>query len=90
MTRRLLTFLALLTGLAALATPGNASVLEACDCEIGVAEVFADFESSEDTACPESGVDGQKQEPGKKAALHKRIKRVYRPPVLFGVDRAHE
>ena len=90
MTRRLLALIALFTGLAALAAPGSASVLDAIDCEIGVSASHADSDISDECLSSESGVDGTKREPGKKAAPHKRIKRVYRPPVLFGIDRAHE
>jgi hypothetical protein len=90
MTHRLLALIALLTGLAAFATPGNASILDALDCEVGVSASAADSETSDECGCPDSGVDGTKREPGKKAAPNKRMKRVLRPPVLFGVDRAHE
>jgi hypothetical protein len=90
MMRRLLALIALFSGLAALATPANASVLDAIDCEIGVTADLSEFDSSDECGCPESGIDGTKREPGKKASPNKRAKRVYRPPVLFGIDRAHE
>ena len=90
MTRRLLALIAFLTGLAALAAPANASVFDAIDCEVGVAADADGFDATEDSMCSDSGVDGTKREPGKKAAPNKRAKRVFRPPVLFGIDRAHE
>jgi hypothetical protein len=90
MTRRLLALIALLTGLATLATPASASVLDAIDCEIGVSADASDLNATEECGCSDSGVDGTKREPGKKADTGKHAKRVFRPPVLFGIDRAHE
>lgn len=90
MRRQLIAFLALLTGLAAIGTPAHASVADALTCEIGVSAHAMDGTAAERTECHHDEAHAPNKGPGDDARPAKRQKRVYRPPVLFGVDRAYE
>lgn len=90
MRRQLLALLALLTGLAALGTPAHASVVEALSCEIGVSahEVEGTQQERPDCDGDEAHAPGKGKDDTDRPA--KKSKRIIRPPVLFGVDRAYE
>lgn len=90
MRRQLIAFLALLTGLAALGTPAHASVVEALSCEIGVAADEVEGAQQEHPNCEgdESHAPGKGRDDADRPL--KKPKRLMRPPVLFGVDRAYE
>ena len=90
MRRQLLALLALLTGLAALGTPAHASVAEALSCEIGVSAHDEDGLQQERQICPDGEVHTPAKRPGELEKPSKKYKRILRPPVLFGVDRAYE
>ena len=90
MLRRLLACLALITGLAAVAAPANASVVEALSCEVGVSLDAHDSDAEERRMCEEDPAKSSRREPGKATAPAKRMRRVAKPPVLFGIDRAFE
>lgn len=90
MLRRLLTCLALITGLAAFAAPANASVVEALTCEVGQSLDAHDSDAEERRMCEEETAKASRREPGKTNTPNKRTRRVVKPPVLFGVDRAFE
>ena len=89
MLRRLLTFLALLTGLTALAAPANASVVEALSCEVSVSAHQGDTGTEQHEDCPGEEAKRGPKNP-QKGTTPQRKRRTVRPPVLFGVDRAHE
>ncbi len=88
--RRLFAYLALVTGLAALAAPANASVAETLSCEIGVSAQASSDVSTDASEChhkrkPDTVDDAvPAEQPARKA------RRFIRPPVLYGVDRAYE
>lgn len=91
MLRRLLACFALLTGLVAVAAPSQASVSDMLDCEIGIAIDATEDQSEIDQDCHhgrEKAEDSDKKDKVRKPV--KRLKRVLRLPVLYGVDRAHE
>jgi len=90
MLRRLLTFLALLTGLTAIAAPANASVVEALTCEISASAHQVDAKTEVQDECPGEEAKRGPKDPGKGIEPGKRQRRVAKPPVLFGVDRAYE
>lgn len=90
MLGRFLTCLALLTGLAAFGAPANASVLEALNCEIGVAADTAEDHADDRRPCREDESSSRPDEADRADKPAKRVKRVLRPPVLFGIDRAYE
>lgn len=89
MFRRLLACLVLLTGLAAVAAPGSASIVEEVTCEAGVALGDEQADISANAVCRDSGTE-TRREPEKSPAPAKRTRPVIRPPVLFGIDRAYE
>lgn len=87
---RFLACLALLTGLAAVGTPANASVVEALNCEIGFSADAADVQSDDGRRCDHEDAGCGADEADKAKQPAKRSKRVIRPPVLYGIDRAYE
>ena len=89
MLRRLLACLVLLTGLAAVAAPGSASIVEEVACEAGVTTDVEQADVSVYAPCRDPG-DEARREPEKSSAPTKRSRPVNRPPVLFGIDRAYE
>lgn len=90
MLRRLLACLALITGLAAIGAPTHASPAEAVSLEAG-SSIFGTETSAEDRAvCPDESVATSRKDPGKGQPQGRKYRRIVRPPVLYGVDRAHE
>lgn len=90
MLRRLLACLALITGLAAIGAPTHASVAEAVSLEIG-SSIFASEASAEDRSeCPDETARAPRKDPGKVEAPGPKNRRIIKPPVLFGIDRAYE
>lgn len=89
MLRRLLACLVLLTGLAAVAAPGSASIVEEVTCEAGVAMGDEQADISASSVCREPGTETRRG-PEKSSTPAKRSRPVSRPPVLFGIDRAYE
>lgn len=90
MRRQMLALLALLTGLAAIGTPAHASVIEALSCEIGTSAHDHDGASQEGQVCEDDDVRAPTKKPGEAEPPARKSKRIIRPPVLFGVDRAYE
>lgn len=90
MLRRFFACLALLTGLVAVGAPANASIVDVLNCEVGVAADTADDSAEERRSCPVEDAGNRADDPGKDDKPAKRAKRVVRPPVLYGVDRALE
>lgn len=90
MLRRFLACLALLTGLVAVGAPANASIVTSLDCEIGMAADSADDAADERRTCHHDSEHEADHDEDKQSKPAKRNKRVIRPPVLFGVDRAFE
>jgi hypothetical protein len=90
MLRRLFACLALLTGLVAVSTSAHTSIVEALNCEIGVSAESADDSAEEHRNCSHEEAGNRAEDPGKDEKPAKRTKRVLRPPVLYGIDRAHE
>ena len=87
---RFLACIALLTGLAAVGTPANASIAEKIDCEIGVI-----FDAAKDTAedagsCQHDRADEASKGEDKAKKPVRRRGPLLRPPVLYGADRAYE
>ena len=90
MLRRLLACLALITGIAAIGAPTHASPAEAVSLEAG-SSIFGTEASVEDRAeCPDEGTVTSRKDPGKSQPEGRKNRRIIRPPVLYGVDRAHE
>ncbi|MFZ9394687.1 MAG: hypothetical protein ACO25F_01330 [Erythrobacter sp.] len=90
MLRRFFACLALLTGLIAVGTPANASISDILNCEIGVAADAENDDVEDRRPCPAEEAGNRAEDPGKDDKPAKRAKRVVRPPVLYGVDRALE
>ena len=90
MLRRILACFALVTGLTAIGAPVNASIVEALQCEIGVTADAHDDNAEERRICEEETAKNPRRERGETTKPAKRSKRYIRPPILFGVDRAHE
>ena len=90
MLRRILACLALFTGLAALGSTAQASIVDAINCEVGVSAQAADDSADERRACEEEAGKSTRRDPGKSGQPAKRMRKYFRPPVLFGVDRAYE
>ena len=90
MLRRLLTCLALLTGLAAIGAPAGTALAETLSGQIGASVMAEAAEDASPCTCsPES--DRCTLRPAKKAGQSvKRTIRVYIPTVQFGADRAYE
>jgi len=91
MTRHFFALLALLTGLAALGSPAQASLAEvlACDSSITAAAGLEDSgsETAPDRPAPKTPRESRKVElPERRAPLPA----VLRPPVLMGIERAYE
>lgn len=90
MKRQLIAFLALLSGLAALSGPANASVISAVSCDVGISA-----EANESKAgTPESVREAAKKRPVRCRTV-KTPKRVQLPqslrvPVAMGIERAYE
>lgn len=90
MIARLLACLVLFTGLAAVGTPASASVTEALSCEIGVAADAMEGSVDDRRACHHEDAGNHADEADKTQKPAKRTRRVLRPPVLYGIDRAYE
>ncbi|WP_394728404.1 hypothetical protein [Altererythrobacter sp. GH1-8] len=90
MRRQILALLALLTGLAAIGTPAHASVAEALSCEIGASALEQHGTQQERQACEDDNVHAPTKGPAEADPPARKTKRVIRPPVLFGIDRAYE
>ena len=90
MLKRLLACLALITGLTAAGAPANASVVEALSCEIGVAAFDAGDVAEDQRPCPADEAANPARRPDTEKPPVKRSKRGWRPPVLYGIDRAYE
>ncbi len=90
MRRQLLALLALISGLAVLGTPAHASVVEALSCEIGASAHDHHGTSQERQVCEDEEVHAPTKGPGEAQRPVKKAKRIIRPPVLFGIDRAYE
>lgn len=90
MLRRLLACLALITGLAAVGAPSHAAVAEVVSLEVG-SSIFSSEASAEDrNECPDEISRAPRKDPGKGDPTDRRERRIIKPPVLFGVDRAYE
>lgn len=90
MLRRLLACLALITGLAAIGAPTHASITEAVRLEAG-SGIFSSESATEDrNECPDEASRAVRRDPGKAEPQDRRNRRIIKPPVLFGVDRAYE
>lgn len=90
MTRQFFAFLALLSGLAALSSPANASVVEVLSCDVGVS-----VEAGTDTAGVPTVVREATKKHLAKSRATKKPKRLPardlpRLPVLMGIERAFE
>ena len=90
MLRRLLACLALITGLAAIGAPSHASVAATVNLEAG-SSIFGGETAAEDRdECPDEAGRSPHKEPGKASPQDRRNRRIIKPPVLFGIDRAYE
>jgi hypothetical protein len=91
MTRRLLALLALLTGLAALGSPAQASLAEALACDASIAAAAGD-EGIRSEAKPAQAVPATIRATRKVEAPESRPvrPRAVRLPVLMGIERAYE
>ena len=87
---RFLACIALLTGLVAVSTPASASMLQSMNCEIGVAADKAEDSANDRRVCPDDHDSLSAEDPGKTDKPERRTKRIIRPPVLYGIDRAYE
>ena len=87
---RFLACLALLTGLVAVSAPAHASIADMLDCEIGVTADMADASGDDRRTCHRDEAGSQADEGDKSQKPAKRARRVVRPPVLYGIDRAYE
>ncbi len=91
MTRKLFALLALLTGLAALSGPANASVLDNIPCDIGVASDYADDQGGlPETVRKQRFAKALVCCPTSTAPRSKPEARYLRLPVLMGIERAFE
>ena len=90
MLRRLLTCLAIATGLVAVSAPAQASVIGALEAQIEQSQRACEKDRSEECAC----IERQRQQRArgeKPAPCHTANPvRIYIPTVHLGVDRAHE
>lgn len=90
MTRHIVAFLALLSGLAALNSPAHASLAEAISCDTSVSASAQDETKAEQAAAP------QLAKPAKSHAASEQVERTaplpasLRLPVLMGIERAYE
>jgi hypothetical protein len=91
MTRHILAFLALLTGLAAIGSPAQASLAEALACDSSIAAAAGE-ESSRSEAVPVQPAPTTLQESREVEAPASRpaAPRALRLPVLMGIERAYE
>ena len=90
MFRRLLTCLALITGLAAAGAPANAAVMEALSGQVSASS--AQCQQSKTTQCEcvaEPATSPAKGDPVKACKARKPIV-IYIPTIHFGADRAYE
>ncbi len=90
MLRRLLACIALISGLAAIGAPAHASVAQAVSLEAGSGVLSSDTVQDERIECADDSARPSRSDPGKAASPNQRSRQIVRPPVLFGVDRAHE
>lgn len=90
MLRRLLTCLALITGLATAGMPASAAVSSAMGSEIGAS--LSVHEADADTAASCSVGDGpsSRKQPAKRECKKPRTITIFIPTVQFGADRAFE
>ena len=90
MTRHIVAFLALLSGLAALNSPAHASMAEAMACDTSVTA------STQDEAKSEQVLARTNAKPAKSDAASQQVERTalrpanLRLPVLMGIERAYE
>ena len=87
---RFLACIALLTGLAAVGAPANASVAETIDCEIGVILDAAKDTAEDAGSCHHDRAEEASKGEDKAKKPVRRPGPLLRPPVLYGVDRAYE
>ncbi|WP_298465951.1 hypothetical protein [uncultured Erythrobacter sp.] len=90
MTRQLIAFLALLSGLAALSGPAHASVISSVSCDVGVSA-----EANETKAGTPAGIrEAAKKRPVRcrtvKTPKRIRLPESLRVPVAMGIERAYE
>lgn len=91
MLRRLLTCLALLTGLAAIGSPVSPALAEAMTGQVGASVVAAQGESEERCQCPSQAAYAREcSTSSKRVEVPTRTIRVFVPTVQFGADRAYE
>ena len=90
MLRRLLTCLAIATGLVAVSAPAQASVISALEAQIEQSQRACEKDRSEECACIER--QRQQRARGEKPAPCRTATplRIYIPTVHFGADRAYE
>ena len=90
MPRRILTCLALITGLAAVGAPLNATVVGSLSEQVGASKPASTSPASEECECrSQRGSDPSKREPNAKCKPRKPVI-IYIPTVQFGADRAYE
>jgi hypothetical protein len=91
MTRHFFALLALLTGLAALGSPAQASLAEALECDSSIAAAAGDETSGSESvtvqAVPASLKATRKVEAPERRPTPPRVLRL---PVLMGIERAYE
>ncbi len=80
----------MITGLAAIGTPAHASVTQAVSLEAGSSVISSETLQDERAECAGEPSRPSRSDPGKTASPGERSRHIIRPPVLFGVDRAHE
>jgi len=90
MLRRLLTCLALITGLAAVTAPASATLAEVLCCESSISAGASDDRAEQRGGCPERDRAGPVDAISAGAKPAHRAKRLIHPPVIYGVDRAYE
>ncbi len=91
MIRKLFALLALLTGLAALSGPANASVLDNLPCDIGIASDSAQDQGGlPETIRKERAAKVTVRCPSSKTAPMMPVPESLRLPVLMGIERSFE
>jgi len=91
MTRHLLAFVALISGLAALNSPAHASLVHALSNDVGVSADASQSSSKAECPCktdPTKPATACRDKAAKPAA--RTLPRALRLPVLMGVERAYE
>lgn len=90
MTRQILAFLALLSGLAALSGPAHASVTSAVSCDIGVSTSVREDKAGTPAEIREATKKRPARCPSAKAPKKMPLPRALRKPVLMGIERSFE